>query len=152
VFSASVSNKIQASAVALGVRLDVLEAGTDNEIEVAFAEVAQHSGEPIMLGPDPFYTSQRAQIVSFAARYAVPVMYIAREFTETGGLVSYGPDIANAYREAGTYTAVSSKARSRVICRSHCRPNLIWSSISRPRNRSVSLCANADAACSTPSG
>jgi putative ABC transport system substrate-binding protein len=104
VFSASVMNKIQASATALGVRLDVLEASTDSEIEAAFAKVAQQAGEPVMLGPDAYYTSRRAQIVSFAARHAVPVMYIAREFTETGGLVSYGPDIANAYREAGTYT------------------------------------------------
>jgi putative tryptophan/tyrosine transport system substrate-binding protein len=73
-------NKIQASAAALGVRLDVLEASTDSEIEAAFAKVAQHSGAPIMLG-----CSRRAQIVSFAARYAVPVMYVAREFTEAGG-------------------------------------------------------------------
>jgi putative ABC transport system substrate-binding protein len=104
VFSASVINKIQASAAALGVRLDVLEASTDGEIEAAFAKVAQRSGEPVMLGPDASYTSRRAQIVSFAARHAVPVMYIAREFTEIGGLLSYGPDIANAHREAGTYT------------------------------------------------
>jgi putative ABC transport system substrate-binding protein len=104
VFSESVMNKIQASAVALGVPLDVLEASTDSEIEAAFAKVAQQSGAPVMLGPDALYTSRRAQIVSSAARYAVPVMYTAREFTETGGLISYGPDIANAYREAGAYT------------------------------------------------
>jgi putative tryptophan/tyrosine transport system substrate-binding protein len=104
VFSAPVKNKIQASAAALDVRFDVLEAGSDSEIEGAFAKVGQQSGAPIMLGPDAFYTSRRAQIVSFAAHYAVPVMYIAREFTQAGGLICYGPDLANAYRETGTYT------------------------------------------------
>jgi putative ABC transport system substrate-binding protein len=104
VFTASVKNKMQASAAALGVRLDLMEAGSDSEIEGAFAKVGQQPGAPVMLGPDAFYTSRRAQIVSFAARYAVPVMYIAREFTQAGGLISYGPDLANAYRETGSYT------------------------------------------------
>jgi putative ABC transport system substrate-binding protein len=104
VFSAPVKNKIQASAAALDVRFDMLEASSDSEIEGAFAKVGQQSGAPIMLGPDAFYTSRREQIVSLAARYAVPVMYIAREFTQAGGLISVGGDLANAYRETGTYT------------------------------------------------
>ena len=104
VFAEPVMNKIQASAAALGVRFDLMEAGSDGEIEGAFAKIAKRSGAPIMLAPDAFYTSRRVQIVSLAARYAVPVMYVAREFTQAGGLISYGPDLANAYRETGTYT------------------------------------------------
>ena len=58
---------------------------------------------PLVVGPDPFYTSRRAKIVQLAARYALPTMYGWREFAEAGGLISYGPDLANAYREAGTH-------------------------------------------------
>jgi putative ABC transport system substrate-binding protein len=103
-FSGAIRKKIQASAAALGLQLDVLNANSDSEIDNAFASVAQQSGAPIMIGPDPFYTSRRAHIVSLAARYTVPAMYVVREFVEGGGLISYGPDLTNAYREAGTYT------------------------------------------------
>jgi putative ABC transport system substrate-binding protein len=103
-FSGAIRKKIQASAAALGLQLDVLNANSDSEIDNAFASVAQQPGAPIMIGPDPFYTSRRAQIVSLAARYTVPAMYVVREFVEGGGLISYGPDLTNAYREAGTYT------------------------------------------------
>jgi putative ABC transport system substrate-binding protein len=103
-FSGAIRKKIQASAAALGLQLDVLNANSDSEIDNAFASVAQQPGASIMIGPDPFYTSRRAQIVSLAARYTVPAMYVVREFVEGGGLISYGPDLTNAYREAGTYT------------------------------------------------
>jgi putative ABC transport system substrate-binding protein len=102
-FSEAATKKIQGSAASLGIQVDLLNASTDSELDAAFASVARQAGSAIMLGPDPSYTSRRVQIVSLAARYAVPAMYIAREFTEAGGLISYGPDLANAYREAGTY-------------------------------------------------
>jgi putative ABC transport system substrate-binding protein len=104
-FSDAVMKKIQASAASLGVQVEVLNAGTESEIDNAFANVARQPGTAIMVGPDPSYTSRRVQIVSLAARYAVPAMFNLREFTEAGGLISYGPDLANAYREAGTYTS-----------------------------------------------
>jgi putative ABC transport system substrate-binding protein len=103
-FSEAVRKKIQASAAALRLQLDVLNASSDSEIDNAFARIAQQPGAPIMIGPDPFYTSRRARIVSLAARYTIPAMYVVREFVEGGGLISYGPDLTNAYREAGTYT------------------------------------------------
>ena len=95
---------MQVSAAALGLQLEVLNASTDGEIENAFANVAQQSSTPLIVGPDPFYTSRRAKIVPLAARYAIPTMYVLREFAEAGGLISYGPDLTNAYREAGTYS------------------------------------------------
>ncbi len=102
-FSEAVTKKIQRSAASLDIQVDLLNASTDSELDAAFASVARQPGTAIMLGPDPSYTSRRVQIVSLAARYGVPAMYVARVFTEAGGLISYGPDLANAYREAGTY-------------------------------------------------
>jgi putative tryptophan/tyrosine transport system substrate-binding protein len=66
--------------------------------------ISQRAGTALLLGPDAYYTSRRAQIVALSARYALPTMYVVREFAEVGGLVSYGPDLTNAYREAGNYT------------------------------------------------
>ncbi len=103
-FSQAVVKNMQASAAALGLQLEVLTASTDGEIENAFANVAQRSGTLLIVGPDPFYTSRRAKIVPLAARYAIPTMYVLREFAQAGGLISYGPDLTNAYREAGTYS------------------------------------------------
>jgi putative ABC transport system substrate-binding protein len=104
-FKEEIIKNMQSGAAILGLQLEVLYAGTDSEIESAFAYLAQRPGFPLLLGPDVFYTSHRAEIVSLAARYAVPTMYVLREFAETGGLISYGPDLTNAYREAGTYTS-----------------------------------------------
>jgi putative ABC transport system substrate-binding protein len=95
---------MQAGAVALGLQIEVLNASPDDEIENAFKVVAQRPGTPLIVGPDPFYTSRRSKIASLQVRYAVPTMYDVREFAEAGGLISYGPDLTNAYREAGTYS------------------------------------------------
>src|SRR5262249_31286618 len=105
VFSAAVVKSMQSGAAILGLQLELLHASTDGEIESAFADLAKRPGIPMLLGPDAFYTSHRAEIVSLAARHAVPTMYVLREFAEAGGLISYGPDLTNAYREAGTYTS-----------------------------------------------
>lgn len=95
---------MQAGAAALGLQLEVLSATTDSEIENAFRVAAQRPGTPLLVGPDPFFTSRRSKIASFEAQYAVPTMYDVREFAEAGGLISYGPNLANIYREAGTYS------------------------------------------------
>jgi ABC-type uncharacterized transport system substrate-binding protein len=58
----------------------------------------------LIIATDPFLLGQRDQVVGLAARYAVPTMYFLREFVGAGGLMSYGPDIANGYRQAGVYT------------------------------------------------
>ena len=95
---------MQAGAASLGLALEVLNASTDDEIENAFKVAAQRPGTPVIIGPDPFYTSRRFKIASLQARYGVPAMYDLREFAEAGGLLSYGPDLTNVYREAGTYS------------------------------------------------
>jgi len=103
-FTETVVKNLQVGATSLGLTLEVLHASTDGEIEAAFAKIAQRPGTPVLLGPDPFYTSRRVEIVSLAARYSLPAMYVLREFAEAGGLISYGPDLTNAYREAGTFS------------------------------------------------
>ncbi len=95
---------IQAGATSLGLQLEVLSATTDSEIENAFRVAARRPGTPLLVGPDPFFTSRRSKIAVFQAQYAVPTMYDVREFAEAGGLISYGPNLANIYREAGTYS------------------------------------------------
>jgi putative ABC transport system substrate-binding protein len=95
---------MQAGAASLGLQLQVLNASSDGEIENAFRVAAQRPGTPLLVGPDPFFTSRRFRIASLQAHYAVPTMYDVREFAEAGGLISYGPNLANIYREAGTYS------------------------------------------------
>lgn len=104
VFRQAEVKNMQAGAAALGLQLEVLNASTDDEIENAFKIAAQRPGTPLVIGPDPFYTSRRFKIASLQTRYAVPAMYDLREFAEAGGLISYGPDLTNVYREAGTYS------------------------------------------------
>lgn len=103
-FANAVVKNVQAGAAALGLKVEVFHASTDKEVETVFAAIAQQPGTALLLGPDPLFTSRRQQIVALAARYALPTMYVLREFTADGGLISYGPDLTNAYREAGNYT------------------------------------------------
>jgi putative tryptophan/tyrosine transport system substrate-binding protein len=94
----------QAGAATLGLQVEIVRASTDDEIEAILASISQAPGVPLLFGPDPSFTSRRLQLVTLAARYALPAMYVAREFAEVGGLISYGPDLTNAYRETGVYT------------------------------------------------
>jgi len=64
--------------------------------------VQQHAGA-LVVGTDPFFTARRDQLVELAARYSIPVMYFQREFVAAGGLISYGPNYADGYRQAGVY-------------------------------------------------
>jgi putative ABC transport system substrate-binding protein len=103
-FTEAVVKNLETGAATLGLQVEVFRASTDSEIEATFANISQRPGTAMLLGPDAYYTSRHAQIVALAAHYALPTMYVVREFAEVGGLVSYGPDLTNAYREAGNYT------------------------------------------------
>jgi ABC-type uncharacterized transport system substrate-binding protein len=85
-------------------RVEVLYAGTNLEIDAVFAQLAQQPGGALLVSPDPFFVYRRAQLVTLAARHALPVIYPVREFVDIGGLMSYGPNFANIVREAGIYT------------------------------------------------
>jgi putative tryptophan/tyrosine transport system substrate-binding protein len=94
---------LEAAARTLGVRLDVLQASTAPEIEKAL--LGLEPSVPLLVGTDPFFFSQRAQLVAMVARRAVPAIYDSREFAEAGGLMSYGPNHVGLWQEAGGYVA-----------------------------------------------
>ena len=91
------------TAVAKGLQFPVLNASTESEIEAAFATLIQLHAGGLISGSDPFFTSRREQLVALAARHGVPAIYQWREFTASGGLISYGPSLSAAYREVGIY-------------------------------------------------
>jgi putative ABC transport system substrate-binding protein len=88
----------------LGQQLHVLSARTEQEIDAAFARLAQLRADALVVAPDPFFNVRREQIVGLAARRAVPAIFDFREFAAAGGLMSYGPSLSEVYRQAGIYT------------------------------------------------
>jgi len=94
---------VQEAASVLGLRALVLRASTKADIETAFATLTQEKAGALLVNADVFFTSQRDQLVAMAARQAIPAIYAWREFCEAGGLISYGPSLAEAYRQCGLY-------------------------------------------------
>ena len=80
-----------------------VRAGTGREIDAAFANLVQKPGGALLVGPDAVFVSRRAQIVTLAARHALPAIYFARDFAQIGGLMSYGPNLAVMYQQTGIY-------------------------------------------------
>jgi putative ABC transport system substrate-binding protein len=94
---------VQAAADALGRKLRVLTASAERDFEPAFAAMAQERVGALLLGIDPFFWSRPEQIVTLAARYAIPTIYDRREFATAGGLMSYGADPVETRRQQGLY-------------------------------------------------
>jgi putative ABC transport system substrate-binding protein len=94
----------QQAARALGWRLHVIAASSENEIDSAFALAKQQRANAILMGSDPLFRSRFKQIIAQAAHHAIPTIYVVREFVEGGGLISYGNSIRDAYRRAGIQT------------------------------------------------
>ena len=94
---------VQDAARDLGQQVNILSANTEREIDVAFATVAQSGARALLVGSDPFFSSERDQVIALAARYAIPAIYEGREFATAGGLASYGTSLADAYRQAALY-------------------------------------------------
>ena len=97
------SAEFQAAASRLDVASIVLSGGAETDINTAFATMVQQHAGALVVGTDPFFTARRDQLVELAARYSIPVMYFQREFVAAGGLISYGPNYADGYRQAGVY-------------------------------------------------
>ena len=94
---------VQEAARAIGLKIHVLRAATDREIDTAFETVAQEHIAAITVAADPFFDTRRNKLVALAARHAVPTMYHFREFAAAGGLMSYGIDNLDTYRQIGVY-------------------------------------------------
>jgi putative ABC transport system substrate-binding protein len=94
---------VQEGARAVGLRVTVLKAGTLAEIDAAFSKIGELRPNAVLIASGPFFTARARQIAVLAARHAVPLISTVREMSEAGGLLSYGNNIADAYRRAGAY-------------------------------------------------
>jgi putative ABC transport system substrate-binding protein len=94
---------VEAAARAIGQQIIILDVNSDQEIETAFATFVQRRPGALLCGAGAFLNSRRDRVVALAARYALPTIYVLREFVSAGGLMSYGTSITEAYRQAGIY-------------------------------------------------
>jgi putative ABC transport system substrate-binding protein len=92
---------IPEAARARGLQIRVLKASTSREIEAAFATLGREPADALFVAGDGFFTSRRVQFATLAMRYAIPAVYSGREYPEVGGLMSYGTDILDRFRQAG---------------------------------------------------
>jgi putative ABC transport system substrate-binding protein len=98
------ADEVTEAARVLGLKLHVVYAGSEQDLEAAFATCLQLRAGALQVAADPFFYSRREQIVALAARYGVPAIYEWRYFAALGGLASYGNSLADGYRQGGIYT------------------------------------------------
>jgi putative tryptophan/tyrosine transport system substrate-binding protein len=95
---------LQAGAKVIGVQVEVLTASTNRDVEMAFSSLMQRRADALMVSPDPLFLAHRVQLALLAARRTMPTIYPIREYVEAGGLMSYGADFADHFRNVGIYT------------------------------------------------
>jgi putative ABC transport system substrate-binding protein len=95
--------EIPEAARTIGLQIQVLNASTGREIEEAFATLVRDRADALFVAPDLFFQSRRVQLATLAARHAIPTAYGVREYVEAGGLMSYGTDIPDTFRQEGAY-------------------------------------------------
>ena len=103
---------VRAAGQVLGRRIHVFNASTERDLDLAFAGLGQRRAGALLISPDPLFTSRREQIVTMARQHAMPTMYQFREFVAAGGLVSYGVDLKDTYRQHGIYVGRILKGSS----------------------------------------
>jgi putative tryptophan/tyrosine transport system substrate-binding protein len=94
---------VTAAASAIGLQVDVVQASDSREIESVFRTLVHNKADALLVGPDAFFASRRLQLAILAARHALPAVYNVREYAEAGGLMSYGTNVRDAYRQIGVY-------------------------------------------------
>jgi putative tryptophan/tyrosine transport system substrate-binding protein len=104
VSSEYILREVEQGARALGLQVQVLNASTSREIDAAFTTIVRERADALFVPADPFFNSRRLQLSLLAMRHAVPAIYSGREVAEVGGLITYGSDIADAYRQIGIYS------------------------------------------------
>ena len=132
------SREVQAAARTFGLKLHVLHASGENDFDGVFATIIELRAGGLMIAADPYFTSRSEQLGELTLRHAVPAVYQRREFAAAGGLMSYGADITDAYRQPAAIPAVFSRATNPPICRFSSQPRSNWSSTSRPPRHSAS--------------
>ena len=96
--------ELEPAAGVLGLQLQFYDASTNQEIDAAYARLVHERPDALFVSSDVFFTSRRVQLISLAARHALPAAYSVREFVEAGGLMSYGTNITDMYRQVGAYS------------------------------------------------
>jgi putative ABC transport system substrate-binding protein len=91
------------AARAMGLQIEVLNASTSHEIDAAFATLVRERPDALFVGPGPFFTARRVQLVVLAATHRVPAIYPGRQYVEAGALMSYGASLADSSRQVGVY-------------------------------------------------
>jgi putative ABC transport system substrate-binding protein len=94
----------QPAAAAIGLQIEAVSAGTERDIDAAFATLVQTRTDALLVNADPLFVGRRVQVTKLAARHVLPTIYPVREFADAGGLMSYGPSNAERYRQIGIYT------------------------------------------------
>ena len=87
----------------MGLQVRIFNASHSREVNDAFTTIARDRHEALLVDPDPYFVQRRTQLVTLAARHAIPTSYNVREYAEAGGLMSYGTDVRDAYRQTGVY-------------------------------------------------
>jgi putative tryptophan/tyrosine transport system substrate-binding protein len=95
--------EMQEAARTLGLQVIVMQASNESDIDASFASLVQHRADALLVGNDPFFLMSRDQLTSLAARYSMPAIYSFPEFPAAGGLMSYGIDLTDSYRQIGNY-------------------------------------------------
>jgi putative tryptophan/tyrosine transport system substrate-binding protein len=101
--SESTLRDVDTTARSMGLQIDIARARTTGEIDAAFAAFARERPDAVFVGGDPFFTGRRIQLANLASRHAIPLTSATREITDVGGLMSYGANIPDAWRQIGTY-------------------------------------------------
>jgi putative ABC transport system substrate-binding protein len=99
----TIMSEVKTAASAVGLQFQAVSASTSREIDAAFATLAAAPPDALFVGPDPFFYTRRGQLTLQAARHAIPASYAIRDYAEAGGLMSYGTNLTDAYRQVGVY-------------------------------------------------
>jgi putative ABC transport system substrate-binding protein len=100
-----VTKDVTAAASAIGVQIDVVQAGDSHEIDTAFATLVRNKADALLVGADSLFNTRRLQLATLATRHAIPAVYFNRQFPEAGGLMSYGTSLTEVNRQLGIYTS-----------------------------------------------
>ena len=100
----SILSDVEGARVAMGLQIRVINASTSREIDAAFASFVSERPDALFVAPDPLFFARRVQLANLSSRHAIPATFSTREIAEAGGLMSYGTNITDAYRQVGVYT------------------------------------------------
>ena len=102
--SERITKDVTTAASDIGLKIEVVQASNSREIEAVFETLARNSVDALLVGADAFFVSRRVEFAIQAVRHGIPALYNVREYAEAGGLMSYGTDVPDAYRQMGIYT------------------------------------------------